>query len=199
MKIVSPWRICKEYKEQALNIKVHYFWSRKKSFSELGLVGQVAEVAKSRWVVLWQWLLMSDSYGRTAHYDLKSSCGSWYMQLIPSSDCCHGISEGMFERIFVRIRPSISQWKKICFVNNRSNRKSFELLSEVVNKRSNNADCRALCLHFIFSQFGPRWAKYLTNHNMPNLSTPKPLLKLLMWVRWIFLNNDKKYSKLGLP
>ena len=28
-KIVSPWRIRKEYKEQALNIKVHYFWSRK--------------------------------------------------------------------------------------------------------------------------------------------------------------------------
>ena len=24
-KIVSPWRICKEYKEQALNIKVRFF------------------------------------------------------------------------------------------------------------------------------------------------------------------------------
>ena len=53
------------------------------------------------------------------------------------------------------------------FVNTRNSGKSLELLSEVVNKRSNNVDCRrALCLHFIFSQFVPMLLKYLTNYNI---------------------------------
>ena len=72
-KIVSPWRICKEYKEQALNIKVHYFWSRKRSFSELGLVRQVPRLT-------WKW------GGRTNPF--KSGNSSSVANLEKNTHCC---------------------------------------------------------------------------------------------------------------
>ena len=49
----------------------------------------------------------------------------------------------------------LGKTQEMLVVNTRNSSKSVELLSEVVNKRSNNADCRILWLHFIFSQFGP--------------------------------------------